>query len=167
MKAIKNTIYYLTFLLVLFSCSSDDEGNENGIPLEPDTVTFLNVTKQVIGGCTIQTFDDDLGILCSFTIVYEIEGGNVTVSATVPGSCNQELNDVFQISDDFFGDHIRFSASVIRFDGTDPDVYFGQSGTVTVINNDTETSFSFDGVLYDISASNVTETIVGSAVCPI
>ena len=168
MKAIRYIFFALLMspFLMSFSCSDDDD-SDDGDSSEINTVTFLDVTKEVIGGCTVQTFDGELGTLCTFTVLYEIEGATVTISAVVPGSCNQELNDVFQISDNFIGDNIRFGVSVIRFDATDPDNYFGQFGTVTVVKNDSETSFSFDGVVYNIFASTLTETIVGSAVCPL
>ncbi len=159
--------YCLVFLSVfLFTCSSSDD-NDDGDDNNSNTVTFLDITKEVIGGCTVETFDDDLGTLCTFTVFYQTNNADITISATVPGGCDQEINGSFGMSDNFIGDNIRFGATVIRYDGSDPDVYFGQSGTVRLVNTEAETSFSFEGVLYNMVAEIVTESIQGSAVCPL
>ncbi|MDT0557762.1 hypothetical protein RM697_03840 [Ichthyenterobacterium sp. W332] len=164
MRIFKRLSYVSLCLFFVLSCDKDE--NEDGNGGEQNTVTFLDVTKEVIGGCTIQTTDPDLGVLCTFTIFYQLDDADVTVGATISGPCDQELNDTFIMSDSFFGDEIRFAASAIYSDGTFPDSYFGESGSVTLVNNDTETSMTFNGVVYNI-ASSVTETISGNAKCPL
>ncbi len=164
MKTLKY-FFFASILLILFASCSDDE-NEGGNDGDKNSVTFLGETKSVIGGCTVQTTDPDLGILCTYSILYQLDDADVTVSATISGPCDQELDDTFIMSDSFFGDEIRFGASAIYFDGTFPDSYFGESGSITLVNNDSETSMTFNGVVYNI-ASSVTETINGNAVCPL
>lgn len=162
----KNIPYsFLVFLLLMLSFSCSDNESDDGNSGEQNTVTFLGETKSVTGGCTVQTTDPDLGILCTFTIFYQLDDADVTVSATISGPCDQDIDDTFIMSDSFFGNEIRFGASAIYFDGNDPDVYLGESGTITLVNTDSETSMTFNGEVYNI-ASSVVKDISGNAKCP-